>query len=380
MAKGEVGSTGFVRSFAINFIRISLLVVFFIAYYYGRDLVLLMALVGFVVTFIPVIIRKLFRISIPAEFEVIVLFFLYGLFLYGEMRWLDGGFWILEIFLNFGEGIILGLVGLSLVYALEDEDIIELSPFVLVFFTFCFAFSLSGVWEIFEYLIDGFFGFGLQNGELIETMLDLIIRMLSIFAVAEFGYYNYKIGRRRIFSTLLFRVVKKNSKFFGSKKDAHYYSTLIEKIIRLGENERIEFKSTLRKNIHTGEIDKKIEHSVLKTVVGFLNSRGGTLLVGVGDSGEILGIENDDFASVDKLRIYVTSLIRSYLGNQYLSYVSFEVYEIGGKSVLKIDCRPSKKRVFLKWNNLEEFYVRHGASTIQLQGSDLIDYVFQRFG
>ena len=51
-----------------------------------------------------------------------------------------------------------------------------------------------------------------------------------------------------------------------------------------------------------------------------------------------------------------------------------------GKSILKIDCLPSNKRVFLKWFDQEEFYIRHGPSSLKLAGGDLIDYVRYRFG
>ena len=42
-----------------------------------------------------------------------------------------------------------------------------------------------------------------------------------------------------------------------------------------------EFKATLRTNLHTGQSDPKMEHAVLKTLVAFLNSSGGTLFLAV---------------------------------------------------------------------------------------------------
>ena len=53
-----------------------------------------------------------------------------------------------------------------------------------------------------------------------------------------------------------------------------------------------EFKSTLRVNLHTGQNDKKMEHAVLKTINGFLNSmEGGSLVIGVDDEGTALGLK-----------------------------------------------------------------------------------------
>ena len=42
----------------------------------------------------------------------------------------------------------------------------------------------------------------------------------------------------------------------------------------------MEFKTTLRINLHTDEPDKRMEMAVLKTLAGFLNTNGGTLIVG----------------------------------------------------------------------------------------------------
>ena len=62
-----------------------------------------------------------------------------------------------------------------------------------------------------------------------------------------------------------------------------------------GETTRVEFKSTLRVNLHTGQVDKKMEHSCLKTIAAFLNSHGGHLVVGINDSGVVLGVDQDGF-------------------------------------------------------------------------------------
>ena len=65
-------------------------------------------------------------------------------------------------------------------------------------------------------------------------------------------------------------------------------------IIRQGEGPYLEFKSSFRWDIEESRINRSLETVVLKTLAGFLNSHiGGTLLVGVADNGEIIGLEND---------------------------------------------------------------------------------------
>ena len=65
--------------------------------------------------------------------------------------------------------------------------------------------------------------------------------------------------------------------------------------IRSGETATLEFKSTLRLNIHTKNNDPKIENSALKTIVAFCNTKGGELLIGVSNEGSVLGLEQDFF-------------------------------------------------------------------------------------
>jgi hypothetical protein len=253
----------------LSLIRFVLLLGIITSFVYGRHLVLLMTMIAFFLTFVPFISSKIFKVHIPAGFEVIVLFFLYGVFIFAEMRGFYAGFFWIGILLTFISGILLGFVALTIIYALEEDEMIELTPFIIVAFTFCFSLSIGAMWEIFEYFIDTVFGFGLQYGSLDETMIDLIIYAISALLISILGFYNYKHGRR-LFSNFLFVTVRKNNSIFGHRRDKQYFSQLIDRIISHGEGEKVEFKATLRKNLHTNEVDKKMEHSVLKTIAGFI--------------------------------------------------------------------------------------------------------------
>jgi Putative DNA-binding domain len=68
----------------------------------------------------------------------------------------------------------------------------------------------------------------------------------------------------------------------------------VTKLVAEGEGTNIEFKSTLRINLHTRQKDSKMELAVLKTVAAFLNMSGGTLVIGVADDGEPVGNRDDE--------------------------------------------------------------------------------------
>ncbi|MFW6233644.1 MAG: helix-turn-helix domain-containing protein, partial [Nanoarchaeota archaeon] len=153
----------------------------------------------------------------------------------------------------------------------------------------------------------------------------------------------------------------------------------INSLIKNRESEELEFKSTLRKNLYTGDSDKKIENSVLKTIVAFMNTNGGTLIIGVNDNGEILGLEKDNFVNNDKLNLHLINLIKSRIGKNYISLIQFDIININKKDVLVIRCAKSKKPVFLNEEEKEKFYIRVGPGSIELSGSSLIDYIKKKF-
>jgi len=153
---------------------------------------------------------------------------------------------------------------------------------------------------------------------------------------------------------------------------------LIE-LIKKGEGEILEFKSGLRINLHTNEFDKKIEHSNLKTLCAFLNSDGGTLIIGVDDKGKILGIEKDNFENSDKMQLHLSNLIKQKIGKENSHLISIKVIKFKGKEIIKIECKKSKKPIFLKDEKEEEFYIRTGPSTSRIQGRELLEYVKRNF-
>jgi ATP-dependent Lon protease len=154
----------------------------------------------------------------------------------------------------------------------------------------------------------------------------------------------------------------------------------ISEIIGTGESSTVEFKSSLRMNLHTKNSDQKIEHAVLKTLAAFLNTHGGTLVVGVDDKGTPLGLENDGFQNEDKMDQHLANLIRDRLGPQHTLclHPQFEDYE--GRRILVVRCDSAKSPAYLKDGKTEYFYIRTSGTTSELPASKIHDYVRQRFG
>ena len=131
--------------------------------------------------------------------------------------------------------------------------------------------------------------------------------------------------------------------------------------------------------MHAKKPDPRIEHGTLKTIVAFLNTDGGTLLVGVEDDGKILGIEADQFPNEDKFMLHFANLVNDKIGKKYADLIRWDIKPVGDKKILRIDCTRSPSPVFLKVSSQEEFYIRTGPSTVQLTPSEVVDYSRKHF-
>ena len=150
-------------------------------------------------------------------------------------------------------------------------------------------------------------------------------------------------------------------------------------LIQNGENEAVEFKSTLRINLSTKQKDNRIQHSVLKTIAAFLNSKGGVLFIGVSDQGELLGVENDHFQNEDKMLQHLINIIKTQIGVQFVQYLTMQFKMLNNIKILMINCRPSKEPAYLKFDNKEYFFIRTGPATNALQVSKIHAYIKSRF-
>ena len=154
---------------------------------------------------------------------------------------------------------------------------------------------------------------------------------------------------------------------------------LLADLIDAGESDSVEFKSTLRTNLHTDQRDKRMENTVLKTLAGFLNSDGGQLFIGVSDEGTPVGIEADNFQSEDKMHVYLVNIVNDRMGPSAWAtiHANFDDYE--DHRVMVVRCERSPSPVYLKDGSLERFYVRTGPATTELSGGQMIDYIGHRF-
>lgn len=154
----------------------------------------------------------------------------------------------------------------------------------------------------------------------------------------------------------------------------------VNSLIAKGESKQIEFKSTMRMNLKSGKFGKEIEYAWLKTIAAFMNSQGGTLLIGVQDNGEIYGLEADQFENEDRCRLHFKNLFNQHIGSEFSQYIYLHLHHFKDLQVVSITCKKSKEPVFVQSSNKEEeFYIRSGPSSSKLVISKALKYIKQNF-
>ena len=152
-----------------------------------------------------------------------------------------------------------------------------------------------------------------------------------------------------------------------------------KEIISRGEDDFVEFKSSMRWDYKDESINKNLEHAIAKTISGFLNTEGGTLFIGVKDDTDICGIEKD-YSTLKKqdrdgFRLCFVEIINNYLGKEFHQYVSEKIETIGGKDICIVDVSQSGTPSFVSYKGKQEFYIRASASTQPMGVKETYEYI-----
>jgi len=128
----------------------------------------------------------------------------------------------------------------------------------------------------------------------------------------------------------------------------------IDELIKKQESENLEFKNNWR-------------DEYLKTLSAFANSKGGKLILGRDDRGNIVGVDN-----LERLTEDIPSKIREKLGLT----PSVKCTEISDKKIIIVGMKPSQ--IPISYNG--KYYRRSGSTTVEISGSELAHFLLSKFG
>lgn len=266
-------------------------------------------------------------------------------------------------------GLILSICGVIVAYYTlrhtPDSNPDKKTMIGLTAFTFGLAaFSVYAVvYYALVWMTDGALKVNIDWNEFMEAMLVVAVVSLLVWIIYALD------GKYKFLHRTAVNFFESNNVRLGKDPNQEVLD-----LIEAGESQNVEFKSTLRTNIHTGEKDKRMEAAVLKTLVAFLNSDGGDLLIGVKDDGEIVGMDVQTFDNRDKIYLHVTNMISIQVGDNFIPFIEYRLVDFEERTVLHFKVRRSSKPAFVKTGEVESFYARSGPASIELKGSELLKY------
>lgn len=174
----------------------------------------------------------------------------------------------------------------------------------------------------------------------------------------------------------------------------------IERLIRGGEFDKREFKSSLDVAVERGpagnfsavsttkEIRRNLEDAVMKTLVGFSNSSGGWLLLGVADDGSIVGVDlayktSDRPRERDSFERKLRDLMKNRILDLGTVQITVHWEELDGRDVLAIEVSQGERPATVKdfeGRGKSVFFIRDGNRTSQIDDpQQLAREIMKRF-
>ncbi len=161
-------------------------------------------------------------------------------------------------------------------------------------------------------------------------------------------------------------------------------------LLQQGESNTVEFKSTARWNLRDSKKDRTMEEVILKTVAAFLNTQGGTLLIGVADDSSIVGLELDyqtlKKRDRDGFELWLMgALLLEEMGKAIAPYLRITFHTVDDQDVCKIAIDPAPETVYIDIRDKlgqpqETLFIRTGNSTSKLEKPSQIEkYIKQRW-
>lgn len=157
----------------------------------------------------------------------------------------------------------------------------------------------------------------------------------------------------------------------------------IGNLIETGENNYVEFKSSFRYDLNQQKVNRALELVIMKTLAGFMNSEGGTLLIGINDAGEIVGLGSDyktlKKKDKDGFEQLLMTTISNTLGTAACKLVNLNFHEVEKKEVCRITVSVSSNPVYVKSDKSSKFYIRTGSGTREMELQEAVEFIQDKY-
>lgn len=142
------------------------------------------------------------------------------------------------------------------------------------------------------------------------------------------------------------------------------------------EGQHREYKATFRFDSKSGQKNANQQLACLKSIAGFLNADGGSLVIGVTDELKVIGLRGD-FSLLsgndpaDAFIQVIHEAIKTKLSPIPIGLVEIAIRPCGSESVAVVTCRTSTTPIYLD----DQLYVRDGNRTLRLNPEQTADFL-----
>jgi type I restriction enzyme R subunit len=176
--------------------------------------------------------------------------------------------------------------------------------------------------------------------------------------------------------------VKISELAFGEARAA--WDSSVPDLISNDENRAVEFKQTARWNVREQKKDKLMEDIVAKTVAGFANANGGTLLVGVHDDNYPVGLEPDltliKPPTPDGFVNWMDTMLENRFGFVFVQNVTISTEQVEGHDVCRVNVPRATEPMWSTFKDNEKLFVRRNNSTRAVPDGEIETFIAERFG
>lgn len=158
----------------------------------------------------------------------------------------------------------------------------------------------------------------------------------------------------------------------------------LSSLVASGESERLEFKSTLRWDLREKRPNKTLEKVIAKSIASMMNHRGGSLIIGVADCGQVVGIDADLRTLKDKntdgFERALMDLVHSSLGADACTLIHCQFPLLADRLICRLIIEQSAAPIFVQDGQVARYVVRTGNSTRELDAREAHAHVSQSLG
>lgn len=228
-----------------------------------------------------------------------------------------------------------------------------------------------------------YYEYKIQSGiNVWQFILDQFLKAITLQTPVKFFFYLFFGGIMGCVSLIsLISYKKRNRLIFQLQNELD--KDLIA-LIDHGEDDNLEFKSSFRYDYRQQKPNKALETVITKSIAGFMNTRGGSLLIGVSDDGSVLGLEPDyhtlNKKNSDGYTQLLMSTITEKMGTPACRLVRILFHKHEDKEVCRIIIIPSPVPVYVNDANQSRFYIRTGSGTREMDVQEAITFIKAKWG